>query len=59
MALWQGQSKNFFQIFSHSRQTALNRLLHRSFAHALSHSYLPIALAEDHTGIHPAALRFG
>ena len=37
----------------------MNRLLHRSFAHALGHSHFPIALAKDHIGIHPATLRFG
>ncbi len=43
----------------YSSAAPMNQLLHRCFAHALSHSRLPIALAGDHTGVHPAALRSG
>src|SRR5699024_3957982 len=56
--VWAGYLTEFFHNFSHGSQSALNRLLHSRFTHPLGHSDLSIALAENHTGIYPAALHF-
>ena len=54
-----GISPNFFQIFFHVFQSGFYRLPDGTFVHAFFQSNLTIAPAEDHTGVHTAALRFG
>jgi len=49
-------SNIFSQIFFHGLNSAQNRMADGAFIHAFSPSNLPIALAEDEMGVHPAAL---
>ena len=48
--------ENFFQIFFHVLQTAFDGLTDGTFVHTFRLGNFPIALAENDTGIHTAAL---
>lgn len=47
-----------FQILFHLLKSPLHRAPHGTLMDTLSPCYFGIALAEDHTGVHPSALRF-
>ena len=48
--------QKFFQIFSHSRLAAFDRMSDGTFVHALLPGNLAVALAEDQMRLHPDAL---
>ena len=51
--------QTLFQILFHLLKSPLHRAPHGTLMDTLCPCYFGIALAEDHTGIHPATLRFG
>ena len=48
--------QKFFQIFSHSRLAAFDRMANGALVHALLPGNLAVALAEDQMRLHPDTL---